>query len=99
MDLPARSRFGEGKAEPLIDLIREPSNDRKSLLLRDHESSPDSLKEPHSKAFEAWAVSFCEAHPPITELEMFPGMCSVLPSTTGDRGVSPLQRREGEVGV
>jgi hypothetical protein len=33
---------------------------------------PDSLKEPHSKAFEAWAVSFCEAQPAITELEMLP---------------------------
>ncbi len=30
----------------------------------------DSLKEPHPKAFEAWAVSFCEAQPATTELEM-----------------------------
>jgi len=33
---------------------------------------PDRLKEPHSKAFEAWAVSFCEAQPAITELDMLP---------------------------
>jgi hypothetical protein len=25
LDLPARSRFGEGRAEPLTDLIRSPS--------------------------------------------------------------------------
>jgi len=29
LDLPARSRFGEGRAEPLIDLIRGPSGQRK----------------------------------------------------------------------
>ena len=34
--------------------------------------TPDSLKEPRSKAFEAWAVSFCEAHLAITDLEMLP---------------------------
>jgi hypothetical protein len=34
--------------------------------------TPDSLKEPHSEAFEAWAVCFCEAQPAITELEVLP---------------------------
>jgi hypothetical protein len=29
--------------------------------------TPDSLKEPRSKAFEAWAVSFCEAQPAMTD--------------------------------
>jgi catechol 2,3-dioxygenase-like lactoylglutathione lyase family enzyme len=32
----------------------------------------DRLKEPHSKAFETWAVSFGEAQPAITELEVRP---------------------------
>jgi hypothetical protein len=32
---------------------------------------PDSLKAPHSKAFEASAV-FCQAHDVITKLAMFP---------------------------
>jgi len=36
-----------------------------------------SPKEPHSKAFEAWAVCFCEAHPAITELEMLPSLYEV----------------------
>ena len=38
LDLPARSRFGEGRAEPLIDLIRGPLSHVKRLLLRDDES-------------------------------------------------------------
>jgi hypothetical protein len=32
----------------------------------------DIPKEPHSKAFGAWSVSFCQTHPAITELEMVP---------------------------
>jgi hypothetical protein len=32
----------------------------------------DIPKEPHSKAFEAWSVCFCEAHDTITELAMLP---------------------------
>ena len=40
LDLPARSRFGEGRAEPLVDLIRGPSKHWKRFLLCDHESYP-----------------------------------------------------------
>jgi hypothetical protein len=39
LDLPARSRFGEGRAEPLIAMIRGPLGHEKGPLLRDHESS------------------------------------------------------------
>jgi hypothetical protein len=35
----------------------------------------DIPKEPHSKAFEAWSVCFCETHPAIAKLEMLPMLC------------------------
>jgi len=53
LDLPARSRFGEGRAEPLVDLFEVPLCVGKDSFAVTTKVTPDSPKKPHSKAFEA----------------------------------------------
>jgi hypothetical protein len=38
LDLPARSRFGEGRAEPLMDLARTLKNPPKTSIFSKYES-------------------------------------------------------------
>jgi hypothetical protein len=40
LDLPARSRFGEGRAEPLMDLGRTLKNPSKNPIFSQYESYP-----------------------------------------------------------
>jgi hypothetical protein len=40
LDLPARSRFGEGRAEPLMDLTRTLKNPSKTSIFSKYESYP-----------------------------------------------------------
>jgi hypothetical protein len=40
LDLPARSRFGEGRAEPLMDLARTLKNPSKTSIFSKYESYP-----------------------------------------------------------
>jgi hypothetical protein len=40
LDLPARSRFGEGRAQPLMDLTRTLKNPSKASVFSKHGSYP-----------------------------------------------------------
>ncbi len=52
LDLPARSRFGEGRAEPLIDLIQTSKNLWKPSVLGNYQSAPDIIRTRNSKTLE-----------------------------------------------
>jgi hypothetical protein len=54
LDLPARSRFGGGRAEPLIGLIQTSKNPGKTSILSKYEDDPDIPMIRNSKTLESW---------------------------------------------
>ena len=59
LDLPARSRFGEGRAEPLSDKIRKLQYHKRITLQASKTVAKSFNNTPRSKAFE----SVCLFHP------------------------------------